>query len=760
MAAMVGAGWYAAARNGGAPGGDMVGHAAAAEWLRTLPWWDWRGWSDWFYGGQAIGVNYPPLGHAWMRFTDPVHGQMAAVAIGLLVLVPWGALRLARAVGYSPRAQRAAVAVVLVLTAASAHMHWFLSGFHLRPTFFGSWPAMVAVAVGLHAAAWAARPQRPATCGALAGVALLFNATVLPGVAAACVVLLATSGASFRQALRWAATAAAAASAVSAWWLVPFLHGRERLVRWEVPLSEAWDYSSDWGVAVLAVLAVGAAWAARRGDSSARRLAGAALAGLLAAAAADLFGYLRPERWLEFPILLAALGTAGLFSDGPDEETRPVRPAWAALGAGSLVVFVLVTLRLEALPLGLWLMWRPRRVVAWGAALAWAAVLVWVPLWALIRNPVPPAGPADALLAADASYGAPGSEGLVYLDQLYNSSSGDVAICGWRNPWHTTARTSGDMRPLSGLYKETSATAEFVDAAAELRRGGYRAAGGLRPHWFEAWDAAGSPELSAMAAAEALGARRLVVCNADGAAKITELPDISASGVAVTPHLDDDSWHRAAVDWWIEIGAPGDGQRSETGPQASAVPVRWSGQARGHPPDESARGVALHATGDRLAISADRAGWVWVRIPWDPYWTSGGGTPVLKGGPGHIVAWADRGTTELRWLVPGYVDAAVAAVTGAALLTTAVLAVVNRRRGWDAEPGRARPAANARDVFASTLDGWISSGTCRARSALHGSRRPCGSENLRSVSPIATLGRRVALRWRQARRFSCLFRWP
>jgi len=45
--------------------------------------WDWRGWSgwsDWFHGGQAIGVNYPPLGHAWMRFTDPVHGQTAAGA--------------------------------------------------------------------------------------------------------------------------------------------------------------------------------------------------------------------------------------------------------------------------------------------------------------------------------------------------------------------------------------------------------------------------------------------------------------------------------------------------------------------------------------------------------------------------------------------------------------------------------------------------------------------------------------------------------
>ena len=58
VAAMVGVSWYVVVANGGnAPGGDMLGHAAAAEWLRTLPWWDWRGWSDWFYGGQAIGVN-------------------------------------------------------------------------------------------------------------------------------------------------------------------------------------------------------------------------------------------------------------------------------------------------------------------------------------------------------------------------------------------------------------------------------------------------------------------------------------------------------------------------------------------------------------------------------------------------------------------------------------------------------------------------------------------------------------------------------
>ncbi len=232
----------------------MVGHAAAAEWLRTLPWRDWRGWSDWFYGGQAIGVNYPPLGHAWMRFTDPVHGQMAAVAVGLLVVLPWGALRLARAVGYSPRAQRASVAAVLVLAALSAYMHLALSGFHQVATFYGSWPAMVAVVAGLHAAAEAARCRRPVAAGVITGVAGLFNATVVPGG----VRHVGRRGAAVqrhRRARRGCGVHRPAGhqrrivstgsplgshcrsrgSGGERRWLVPFLDGRERLVRWEVP---------------------------------------------------------------------------------------------------------------------------------------------------------------------------------------------------------------------------------------------------------------------------------------------------------------------------------------------------------------------------------------------------------------------------------------------------------------------------------------------------------------------------------------------
>ena len=199
-ASMVAAGWYGVVRSGGsALGGDMVGHAAAAQWLGTLAWWDWRGWSDWFYGGQAMGVNYPPLGHAWMRLTHPVHGQMVAVAAGLLVLLPWGAIRLGRAVGLPERAQWAGVVAVLALTSASADMHWVLSGFHSQPTFYGGWPAMLAVVCGLFAAAWAARCAGALCCGCVVGLSVLLNATVVAGTVLVCAALLATSGAPWRQ---------------------------------------------------------------------------------------------------------------------------------------------------------------------------------------------------------------------------------------------------------------------------------------------------------------------------------------------------------------------------------------------------------------------------------------------------------------------------------------------------------------------------------------------------------------------------------
>lgn len=724
---MVAVSWYLAAANGGAPVGDMVGHAAAAEWLRTLPWWDWRGWSDWFYGGQAIGVNYPPLGHAWMRFTHPVHGQMAAVALGLLVLLPWGALRLARAVGYTPRAQRVAVASALVLTAASAQMHWVLSGFHQQSTFFGSWPAMMAVVIGLHVSAWAARCHRPVTCGAVAGVAVLFNATVVPGVAIVCALLLATSGVSFGRAARWVATAAAAAVTVSAWWLVPFVSGWARLVRWEVRLSTAWNYGGTWQAAVLAAVAIAAAWAARRRAGPSRRLALAAGAGLSGVVLADLFDYLRPERWLELPIVVAALAVAGLFAAAPRcRSLRPLRPAWTLLGVAFLIVFVVVTLRLELLPLAVWLMWGSRRTWAWSSALSWAAVLMLVPFWSQIRSPAPPEPPPVAPLEAVAVSGGAGAEGLVYADGSYNTAAGDTKHCAWGYPWRTTTETGGRIRPLFGLYRETSATAEFLDAENGLRSGYLGESGRTRPHWFDAWQDAGSPSLDTPSRAQALGARWYAHCDADGSVSVTELSGVVATGVTVALHTDEETWHRAAVEWWVSIDTGPDAAHSKDDrsssderpadggvsllrptPGLESIPVLSSLGGGIYPMDQAASGVTMLTGQDSLTVHADTAGWAWLRVPWDPDWRSLGGTPVGKGGPGHLFVWAERGTTEFRWSVPGTVDAAAATVTGVALIAALMLATVNRRRGWNSDPDRPRPVAEALDVFADTVDGWV-----------------------------------------------------
>ncbi|MYE65082.1 MAG: hypothetical protein F4231_04105 [Acidimicrobiaceae bacterium] len=675
----------------------MIGHAAAAEWLRTLPWWDWRGWSDWFYGGQAIGVNYPPLGHAWMRFTHPVHGQMAAVAIGLLVLLPWGALRLARAVGYSPRGQRAAVAGVLVLTALSGNMHWVLSGFHSHGTFFGSWPAMVATVLGLHIAAWSARCQRPVLCGMVAGIAVLFNATVTPGIAVACAALLATSGASLGQGLRWAATASSAALAVCAWWLVPFLAGWDRLVRWEVPLHSAWNAGGAWQAGILAVVGTAAAFAARVAERPAQRLAVAALVGLLATLVADFFGYLRAERWLALAVFLgamAAIGAVGALTR--PKALQPVRPAWAMLAATFLIVLVVLTLRLELLPLVVWLLLWPRRTWVWGGALAWAAVLLWVPLVTQLRNPVPGDSDSPSPLEAVSEFGGPDAQGLVDLESLFSDAAGDVRDCSWRYPWATTAATSGRIRPLFGLYQETSPSAEFLYAGSYLRLG-FIQEYGLRPNWSDAWQEAGRPYLDSPTRAEALGARWYASCDGSGDIVVTELPEASVVGVTVAPHIEEQSWHRAAVKWWV------------SGPQNSSVlPVLWPrvGTDRGHAHSQPAGRVSLHSAQDKLTLVAERPGWAWVRVPWDPYWQAENGAPVLKGGPGHLIVWAEQGTTEMHWRVPEAVDGAAATASGAGLLVTAALAIVNRRRGFPISPDRPRPVSDAVGLFVDTVDGW------------------------------------------------------
>ena len=710
-AAMVAVGWYGVVRLGGvAGGGDMVGHAAAAQWLRTLPWWDWRGWSGWFYGGQAIGVNYPPLGHAWLRLTHPFHGQLAAVAVGLLVLLPWGALRLARSVGLDQRAQGAAAASVLVVASASGGMHWVLSGFHSSNTFFGGWPAMLAVVCGLFSAAWAARCTGALRCGAVVGLAVLLNVSVVPGTAVVCAVLLATSGASLRQAARWTATAAAAALAVCAWWLVPFVAGWGRLVRWEVPLSDSWRFGGLWQEVVLAAVGVCAVWAALRSDP-AKRLTLAAYGGLVATVAAALAGYLRPERWLETPILVAACAVAGLAAGRPSHTSaHRLRPTWRVVGCASLVALALIVDQHEILALAGWLLlWRPGRVWVWAAALAWFAVLSWVPIWGQLTSTVQPEPEPGTVMEGIAELSGPDAGGMVYL-----------AGCDWSSGWRTAARTEGRIRPTGGLYIETSPTSEFFGASAALQSGLFGPSGVRRPHWYGAWEAADRPALDGSAAAVAAGARWHGWCHDGDDFTMSEVPVVAADGVRIVAYPDEDSWHRAAAQWWIALAAS-DFRDSPT--ELDQIPVLWPGAEREGEAarvDQAARGLSLRSEQDRLFVTAESSGWAWVRVPWDPWWSAADGVP-LKGGPGHLVVWVEPGVTELRWDVPTWVDAMAAAVTGMSLLLLAVMVRVNRREGWDFDPERPRPAADALNRFADAADRRLVTAGQAVRSASHGS---------------------------------------
>ena len=185
---------------------------------------------------------------------------------------------------------------------------------------------------------------------------------------------------------------------------------------------------------------------------------------------------------------------------------------------------------------------------------------------------------------------------------------------------------------------------------------------------------------------------------------MTELPGTTASGVTVAPYSGEEAWHMAAVDWWVSLAA--DAPTATPG-EFSPMPVLSPGESGAYPLEQEALGVSLQSVGDNLTVRAESAGWAWLRVPWDPDWRSLDATPVRKGGPGHLVVWANEGVTELRWSIRGAVDVAAAATTGAAVLVVVALAAVNRRRGWATAPDRPRRAADALGVFADIVDGWV-----------------------------------------------------
>ena len=322
---------------------------------------------------------------------------------------------------------------------------------------------------------------------------MLLNASVVPGIAVVSAVLILSSGASRSQIIRWVATAGAAALVVCSWWLVPFLAGSSRLVRYHVPLSGSLDLR--WRMAVGRIGGLG----------SGRRLGLSTwLAVFLSVWAlprvwrwwppylADLFGYLRAERWLELPILVAVVAIAAATSPEPRHGSeRLMRPSFSVVVALVVVLMVPTVGRWEFLPLAVWALWGLRpRIWAWGGVLAWSLVLLWIPFWSLIRNPPQPPPDSSSIMESVTAESGPDAEGTVYIDRWYTTTAGDVATCTWVHPWATTARSEGRIRTLQGLYRETSVAAEFTDAETALRQGHWLS--GTRPHWDDAWRAGDS----------------------------------------------------------------------------------------------------------------------------------------------------------------------------------------------------------------------------------------------------------------------------
>ena len=447
-------------------------------------------------------------------------------------------------------------------------------------------------------------------------------------------------------------------------------------------------------------------------SAAARRLALCSAVGLASAVAADLAGYQRAERLLDLPILLAACAAGGLAS-GTAEATGPAgeaqrrrRPVWALVLTAGIAAFALMFDQHEILPLAAWLLlWRPGRDWVWGGALAWFAVLAWVPVWHQLRHPPDPPESPGTVMEGIVSLSGAGADGIVYL-----------AGCEWTGVGRTTVQTGGRVRALWGLYAETSASEQFITAWASLRGGAFQQSGGRLPDWYDAWQAAGAEPLAGSSAGYALGARWYAECDDEDNFTMHALPAVAAEGVRIVPYPDEDSWHRAAVQWWVAV-ATSDWLDSPS--ELSQVPVLWPGagdEGEAALVDQPARGVSLRTEQDRLFVTAESPGWVWLRVPWDPWWFAPDGVP-LKGGPGHLVVWAEPGVTELRWDVPSEVDAMAAGVTGLSLLLLAAMASRNRRLGFDIDPDRRLVAAAAHNRFADAADRRLVAAGHAARSA-------------------------------------------
>ena len=402
---------------------------------------------------------------------------------------------------------------------------------HIASTFFGSWPAMLAVVVGLFIAGFAARGDRPTVAGVLAGLAVLLNASVVPGIAVVSAVLVLSSGASRSQIIRWVATAGASALAVCAWWLVPFLAGSSRLVRYHSPAFGSLD--RRWRMAVGRIGGPGSG--SRLGLATWRPCFSAFGHGRGCGARGHnigrSLGYLRSERWLELPILVAVVAIAAATDpESRHRSARLMRPSFSVIVAMVAVLMVPTVGRWEFLPLAVWALWGLRpRISAWGGVLAWSLVLLWIPVLVVDSQP--------STTATRLDFG----HGVRHRRERPQTSTepstliaGTSTNAGRRSTLHigsTRGQQPHDPRagyaPSQGLYgRDQCGSGVHLRRERHFVQGTWAAGNTRRPHWYDAWRAGDSLSLDSTAAADALGARWYVECDADNTFTVFEGPDI------------------------------------------------------------------------------------------------------------------------------------------------------------------------------------------------------------------------------------------
>ena len=340
-----------------------------------------------------------------------------------------------------------------------------------------------------------------------------------------------------------------------------------------------------------------------------------------------------------------------------------------------------------AVPVVVWALWQRRWAFVRYGAPAWVALLIAVPAASLFSLPERSEAAPSAAMTLTARADKNNVGGFVYLQESFEHARGGIGNCGWGDPWDLLKTRDTKLRPLTGLYRETSASSEFIAVAETSRQGAAQVYGEPMDQWAPAWAAAapGAP-INHQTAATALGASWYVFCDSTDTITARRLEERRASGVALASHAANDAWHRDAVGWWAGLLT---GEYTLQDAEA-AVPAHGEVDWDAYPPTQAAGGVSILEAEESFAVTAETAGWAWIRVPWDPYWHSHSNTPVLKGGPGHIIAWADEGHNNYGWWVPPQVDtAAIITTTGTAAL--AITLLITWRRRSPAEPGPTAP---------------------------------------------------------------------